>query len=405
MTSFDEVDHSDASNAAHHALNNAPARARHIAWNMIIDDEASGEEAPPLSDDSPQMGANSSGVNPTPTLATHKAINEDNNDVETNILDLPVMQVKLQDIDMHERGLYEDLPFIQRRAFIDLYGYDKALGDVPCQTTRVARLKSRMTEENMQSLLQALLFVRHGYYINPGRVDPSLLTSNCHHLVLKGDGTYATCLMAGVIALCHLAYEGILAGTSSFDNEKFLQHCILINPFAQEIVCKTAVIFQSFGLPASGVREGGYAVPKIKACTNSNDDLFDVDVVPLCPAFENSNTTCTVLEYNDIVPIYDGRAEMGRPFRFTPADFNALPSWQPFMNNRSDLPRLSVVSVGYSVNWYTLDRDNPNAQRYLSMNVLFIIVLNTPSSLLTKGSGSCNAEPLANKKGKGCACD
>ncbi|KAG6913225.1 hypothetical protein DXG01_008618, partial [Tephrocybe rancida] len=188
--------------------------------------------------------------------------------------------------------------------------------------------------------------------------------------------------MTGVVASCHLAHEGILAGTSSFNNEKFLQHQISIDPFAQEIVHETAVIFQSFGLPASGVRgtyssgsfafgtrgqgkratmsfKGGYAVPKKKASTDSDDDLFDIDAVPLHPAFDNNNAMRTVLEYDDIVPIYDGRVETGHPFRFTPADFDALPSWRPYMNHRSDLPRRSVVSVGYSVNWYTLDRTTP----------------------------------------------
>ncbi|KAG6904130.1 hypothetical protein DXG01_012410 [Tephrocybe rancida] len=129
--------------------------------------------------------------------------------------------------------------------------------------------------------------------------------------------------MTGVVASCHLTHEGILAGTSSFNNEKFLQHRISIDPFAQEIVRETAVIFQSFGLPASGVRgtyssggfafvtrgqgkratmsfKGGYAVPKKKASTDSDDDLFDIDAVPLRPAFDNNNATRTVLEYDDI---------------------------------------------------------------------------------------------------------
>ncbi|KAG6903709.1 hypothetical protein DXG01_015447, partial [Tephrocybe rancida] len=112
-------------------------------------------------------------------------------------------------------------------------------------------------------------------------------------------------------------------------------------------------------------------------------------------------------------PIYDGQAETGCPFRFTPADFDDLLTWRPYMNHHSDLPRRSVVSVGYSVNWYTLDRDNANAQRYLSTNVLFVIVLNTPSSLLTNGSGPCGgvksgpraAAPAADRKGKGRARD
>ncbi|KAG6906958.1 hypothetical protein DXG01_011187 [Tephrocybe rancida] len=420
--SFDEADHLDASIAARRALNDAPARARRIAQKMIVDDEASEGDAPHPSYNGPQ--ADTSSINLAPVPTTQEANYEDNDDADTNILDLPIMSVKLQDDDMREQGFYDNLPFIEKRAFIDSYGYDKALGDVPRQTSRVARLRSHMTEENMQSLLQALLFVRHGFYVNPGRIELSLLTSNRRCLALKGDGAYATCLMAGIVASCHLADEGILAGTSSFDNKKFLQHRISINPFAQEIVRDTAAIFHTFGLPPSGVRgsyssggfvfvtrgqgkratmnfKGGYVVPKQKASTASDNDLFDVDTVPVRRTFDNNNAMCTVLEYDEAVPIYDGRSETGRPFRFTPADFDALPSWRPYMNHRSDLPCCSIVSVGYSVNWYTLNRDNPNAQRYLSMNVLFVVVLNTPSSLLTKGSGPRDTAPAVDRKGKG----
>ncbi|KAG6906146.1 hypothetical protein DXG01_015676, partial [Tephrocybe rancida] len=56
--SFDEADHSDASNAARHALNDAPARTRRIAQKMAIKDEASEGEVPLPLHDVPQADAN-----------------------------------------------------------------------------------------------------------------------------------------------------------------------------------------------------------------------------------------------------------------------------------------------------------------------------------------------------------
>ncbi|KAG6903892.1 hypothetical protein DXG01_014142, partial [Tephrocybe rancida] len=147
--SFDEADHSDASNIAHRALVDVPAHARRIASKMIVDDDSSDGEASLPPPDSPQPTTKSSAINLPPAHANQPANNEDDDDSEINILDLPVMLEKLQDADLREQGFYDNLPFLERRAFIDSYGYDKSLGDTPHNTIQVSRIKSRMTEENM----------------------------------------------------------------------------------------------------------------------------------------------------------------------------------------------------------------------------------------------------------------
>ncbi|GLB43027.1 hypothetical protein LshimejAT787_1204760 [Lyophyllum shimeji] len=438
-TDLDDAGHSDASNAARkrtalkgngRLLRNTPTPpvvSARRAKKLVIEDEHDEEEPNVCSSHgvNPVVGSvSSSEGKPGPAGVPNVPKVEDSDGVELNVIDLPVMDSKLQDPLME--GAYADLPFLAKRAFIEPYGYDKHLGSEPRNTVRITVLQKYMSDENLESLFRALLFDKHGFYVNMARVDPSLLASSYRRLTLKRGGAYATCLMNGVVSSCDLVGPGVLAGSSSLDSDKFLQHRISIFPFRQEIVRDMAAIFQVLQLPATGVKgtyskgglafvtrgqgkratlshNSGYAIPKEQPRPDLDDhsDLFAVDAVPVATTFASSTATKAVLEYDDVVPIYDGRAETGRPFRFDPGDFDDLPSWRLYMNNRSDLPPLSVVTVGYSTNWYTLDRTNPNAQRYLSTNVLFVIVLNTPSSRVATGNGSSGTAVLAGNKGKG----
>ncbi|KAG6914978.1 hypothetical protein DXG01_014071 [Tephrocybe rancida] len=335
--------------------------------------------------------------------------------VQLNKSDMPVMDPSLQDPQL--QGMYDNLPHLDHRSFIDSYGYDKNLGLEPCQTLLVSDLVPHMTSANLQSLLQALMFVKHGYYINPSRTDPALLTSNNRRLALRTGGTYATSLMAGAVTQCELVGDGILAGSSNFDSEKYFQHRVSLMPFGQEIVREVAVTFDGLNLPAHGVKgkraavtyDNGYTVPK--PAVPSHMEPFKafkslrVDAVPCTPSFVERGATKTVLEYDDIVPIYDGRSETGCPFLFQPADFDDLPRWRAYANHRSNIPLTSVVVVGYLASWFTNEKiglnaaPKPNVQRFLSTNVLFVIVLNTPSSVLTQGNVS--TEPALSAGGKG----
>ncbi|KAF8067961.1 hypothetical protein FPV67DRAFT_1669825 [Lyophyllum atratum] len=389
--------------------------ARRANKLVLLDESADEEQAAPITSKLPFIKPER-GYSRGPT-------DEDNDGSELVATDLPVMDLSLQDPLM--KGAYDHLPLIKQRAFIEPYGYDKGLGSEPRNTIRISVLRNYMSRENLESLFRALLFNRHGIYTNMARADPSELSSSYRRITLKNGGAYTTCVMNGVVSSCDLAGPGVLAGSSNLESEKFLQHRISIFPFQQEIVRDIAAIFQVLQLPATGVKgtyskggfafvtrgqgkraaltyAGGYGVPKQQQGPDLSaySELFAADVVPVAPSLASSTAAKSVLDYDDPVPIYDGRAETGRPFRFNPQDFSDLPSWRSYMNNRSDLPALSVVSIGYSANWYTLDRTNPTAQRYLSTNVLFVIVLNTPSSLVTAGGGSSGSGGKVAGKGK-----
>ncbi|KAG6912115.1 hypothetical protein DXG01_000479, partial [Tephrocybe rancida] len=47
-----------------------------------------------------------------PALATQEVNNEDHDDSDINVLDLPVMSENLQDVNMCKEGFYNNLPFI-----------------------------------------------------------------------------------------------------------------------------------------------------------------------------------------------------------------------------------------------------------------------------------------------------
>lgn len=53
-----------------------------------------------------------------------------------------------------------------------------------------------------------------------------------------------------------------------------------------------------------------------------------------------------------LVPVYDGRTSGGKPFGFTPADFDGLPAWPLYKKGRAEIPHRSVVTVGYTVGHY-----------------------------------------------------
>ncbi|KAF8059876.1 hypothetical protein FPV67DRAFT_1784356 [Lyophyllum atratum] len=427
-TDVDEEAHSDASNAARKNASlggrrprlpytpSPPVTPSRRAKKMVLPDDPVDEKEQTL------ISHKLASINPANDSSRVPA-DENDYGIEVDVVALPVMDVELQDPLME--GAYAHLPLIKKRAFIEPYGYDKNLGSEPRPTIRISVLRKYMSTENLESLFRALLFDKHAFYVNLARADPSVLASSYRRITLKNGGAYATCLMNGVVPTCDLAGPGVLAGSGNLDSEKYRQHRISIFPFQQEIVRDIGAIFQILQLPATGVKgtyskggfafvtrgegkraaqsyAGGYAVPKEKPRPDlsAHSDLFAVDAVPTATSFAGSNATKTVLEYDDIIPIYDGRSETGRPFRFDPQDFKDLPTWRAYMNDRSDLPPLSVVTVGYSANWFTLDRTNPSAQKYLSTNVLFVVVLNTPSSLITGGGGSASAGEGVSGKGK-----
>ena len=77
-----------------------------------------------------------------------------------------------------------------------------------------------------------------------------------------------------------------------------------------------------------------------------------------------------------VVPIYDGRHETGEPFRFTDENFSRLWDWRVFCSRkgeRIEIPVDSVVAIGGTVGTF-------NNRQFLSTNVQFVIVINTPGA-------------------------
>ncbi|KAG6885927.1 hypothetical protein C0992_004784 [Termitomyces sp. T32_za158] len=102
---------------------------------------------------------------------------------------------------------------------------------------------------------------------------------------------------------------------------------------------------------------------------------------------------------HSIVPTYDGQSAVSdgstaQPFRFTPQDFDALPSWPSYLSNTSEIPLDSVVAIGFTTGTYAFNDEKwalfvifyPDKQyfliiscSYLSMNIRCVIVLHTPT--------------------------
>ncbi|KAG6894762.1 hypothetical protein C0995_013741 [Termitomyces sp. Mi166 len=132
---------------------------------------------------------------------------------------------------------------------------------------------------------------------------------------------------------------------------------------------------------------GGYAIPAPAQCpVISNDSLFTISSAPV-PNF--NNLTESVINYESRVPVYDGCTETGVPFHFSADNFNALPSWQSYNGNNSEILKHSVVAVGYTVGWF-----KGSDAIFLSTNVKFIIVLHTPQFVVVGGTTSALSASL-----------
>ncbi|KAG6838557.1 hypothetical protein C0991_010709 [Blastosporella zonata] len=211
--------------------------------------------------------------------------------------------------------------------------------------------------------------------------------------------------MAGVVTHSYLFKESV---TISGKKGPFQQHRLMVVPFRQEAYrdisafgailnlsdgTKGAVSSDGFAFVTRGEGQGvqydnsnGYAVPVAPPPRNYvEDDLFTVtqDRKPRQVSFNDPYKA--VIDFEDHVPIYDGRPSTGRPFTFSKDDFDALPSWRVYKDNKAELPAKSVVSVGYSPNSF-----KGNVGVFLTLNIAFVIVLHTPEYEVGIGPSSAN---------------
>lgn len=93
------------------------------------------------------------------------------------------------------------------------------------------------------SVLQGLLFVRSGCFVNTSRVNPSVLSVESRRLKIAGANINAVGIMLGVATECFLVDE-CLSGSA---NAPYPVHKVTIVPFAQEMRRDTSLWGQLFG--------------------------------------------------------------------------------------------------------------------------------------------------------------
>lgn len=93
------------------------------------------------------------------------------------------------------------------------------------------------------------------------------------------------------------------------------------------------------------------------------------------------HSSCQISTF--IVPIYDGRVTVngrpGRPFLFKDDHFKDLASWPLYKKGNHDVPKDSVVAVGYTVGTYV---SSNSGAKYLSSNIQFVVVLSVPEAVV-----------------------
>jgi hypothetical protein len=87
-----------------------------------------------------------------------------------------------------------------------------------------------MSKEEVQSFLQALLFVKSGQFVNTARVDPALLVVENSRLRIRDKKTLAICIMTGTLTESFVI-ESCDTGPRS---AQYAIHKVTIAPLEQE---------------------------------------------------------------------------------------------------------------------------------------------------------------------------
>ncbi|KAG6906861.1 hypothetical protein DXG01_011649 [Tephrocybe rancida] len=284
----------------------------------------------------------------------------------------------------------------------------------------------------LESLQNALHLVRTAHYVNLACVDPAdLVATKFNWLALHGEGAFCVCITLGVVTTSHLFNSSV---TISTRNGNYHQHHISIVPFHQEELhefavlghvlhlldgTKANVLHNSYAFVTCGEgkavhynSKGGYAVPEKPAAPAASSSPF-ISVSNECcrPPPNIHDPFKAVIDYEEFVLVYNGRSSTGRPFQFTKEDFDNILTWRAFRGNRTEVPKDSVVAVGYSANSYggSKDKMRSNGDTFLTLNVLFVIVLYLPVYKVginpalpeAEGDRSALAPGSLLKKGKG----
>ncbi|KAG6849837.1 hypothetical protein H0H93_004521 [Arthromyces matolae] len=327
------------------------------------------------------------------------------NDNPYEVIDENVMRSDLQ--NMHMRLTYNGLCILNTLFEIIPYGYDeRQCEENPTENGEFLFRHAHLNAIAKTSTLENLMIdVKH------------LCSSDARRLALVGEGPYCINVVVGVVSECNLI-DPVDVGTAAYP--KPLQRRIaIILPQQEErraisTTCEALNLagnpkgfysYHGWAFVTNGEKEApvttshdGYHLPKPKE--SKSDPLNAMFTVTpskkkrSAPQPGNEFAYATT-NFNTRVPILDGRAETGAPFRFTGPEFDSILSWRPYERNKVDVPKGSVVAVGYTVNHYTM-----NGALFMPTYVKFVMVLNTPVDVVGINAGPSTDE-LGDKKGKG----
>ncbi|KAG6914924.1 hypothetical protein DXG01_014410 [Tephrocybe rancida] len=379
--------------------------------------EAPSKESSPAS----EVYVEDPGTPATPTTTPHGEAN-------TVPLNPPVMRPDIQDPLM--AATYQGLPHLHKCLKIVSHSYDATIDDGRIGYSSVSQIAPVLPAADAKSLRNALTFVTHGNYVNFARVQPTnLWVTKYNKVALRNQGAFCVGLMSGVITDSHLFDSGVVieSGRSSYR-----QHRVSMTPFHQEELHELALLGVVLDLP-DGTRanvshqglafvsrgEGkairfnnrqGYAVPATPAVPVASDSPFiTMTQERREPVLNVNDPYKSVIDYESIVPVYDGRSSTGDPFQFTPQNLDKLLSWRSFEGNRTEIPKNSVVVVGYSPSRYGGNKEakdgRSSGETFLTLNVLFVVVLYVPTYEVGLGTmlppgGPSSAKKSKDKKGK-----
>ncbi|KAG6848877.1 hypothetical protein H0H93_013253 [Arthromyces matolae] len=338
-------------------------------------------------------------------------------EVSKEILDyLSVMDPAVQEDVM--KPSYEGLPELDRVFFTRPYNYDAELPNGNLYYAPIVGTAELMSPRNAKSLFSCLFFVNYNNYVNAARIAPTLVTDSQGRLSLAGNLSRPTALItAGVVSSSHLFASSVTTGFQ----QKYEQHRLTILKFHQEAQRENALIAQTFNM-YSGVFStcSAHGFAYVTRGSNQDDDKKGASTagafvsknqqaytrvpVPVMHTVRSVLSRKPFIDFSERVPIFDGRAETGEPFRFRPEDFDRLNVWRAWGENKTELPVDAVVAIGYNANHFS----NKEGHRYLTLNILFVIVLHIPKRVVAladppvaSGSGKGNTKAVAKPKGKG----
>ncbi|TFK62844.1 hypothetical protein BDN72DRAFT_862551 [Pluteus cervinus] len=228
--------------------------------------------------------------------------------------------------------------------------------------------------EDAECIYKGIHFVQDGPHVNVATVPPQRLTRTGHAIYLRDRPMdLAVGLTFGSVTGCNLINAGTMPGNypapvrfiTIFPLEELLPqttalwgHVLGLNPITGPVIGGEGILFQTKRVPRNRVGTAGPSPSS--GSTSSLPPSYSASVVPAA-------SYPFVRPFEEPVPIYDGRASTGKPFAFTPDDFQSLSTRTRLTE---DLPLDSIVAVGYTMGVWTL-----NSVELLSLNIQFVILL------------------------------